>query len=185
MEQSNSNVTPCPKWRLLADMCPKTDTKHQAVKALPYCAIVSKCMYLVTCTRPDIAFVVQELAHFMSNYGQHHFDAAKHLLHYLQGTQLCGIIYGNIKNSPPIFHSFADLDWAMSKGHKSVLGYIIKCEDGLITWSSKQQAIVTLSSCKAKYLSCTHCACQIIWLQSLFNKLGFHKYSPPSYIATI
>jgi hypothetical protein len=42
-------------------------------------------MYLANCTRLDIAFAVHELAKFMSDYGTKHFEAAKHLLHYLQG----------------------------------------------------------------------------------------------------
>ena len=114
----------------------------------------------------------------MSNYRQCHFNAAKHLLCYLQGTRMYGIIYVGIENSPPIFRSFANLDWAMSEGHRSILGYLIECGGGPITWSSKQQVIVVLSSCEAEYLSCTHCACQIIWLHSLLNKLGFPQTQP-------
>ena len=162
MEGCKPNTTPCPKWRLLTDMSPKTDTEHQAVESLPYCAIVGKCMYLSTCTRPDIAYAVQELARFMSNYGQHHFEAAKHLLRYLQGTRTWGIIYGDIPNPSPTFTFFTDSDWAMSEGRRSVSGYLIECGGRPITWSSKQQAIVVLSSCEAKYLSCLHCARQII-----------------------
>jgi hypothetical protein len=178
MEGCNPNVTPCPKWWLSLDMCPKTDAEREAVKSLPYCAIVGKCMYLSTCTRPDIAYAVWELACFMLNYGQHHFDAAKYLLRYLQGTHTRGIIYRDINNPSPTFCSFADSDWAMSEGHKSVSGYVIECGGGPITWSSKQQAIVALSSCEAEYLSCTHCARQIIWLCMLFDKLGFPQTHP-------
>jgi hypothetical protein len=176
MDECNSVTTPCPKWRLSADMCPQTDEERQAVAALPYCAIVGKCMYLSTCTRPDIAYTVRELACFMSNFGQCHFEAAKHLLRYLQGTRYRSIIYSDAENIPPIFRSFADSDWGMADNCKSVSGYIIECGGGPIAWSSKQQAIVALSSCKAKYLSCTHCARQIIWLRSLFQELGFQQH---------
>ena len=70
MDECNSVTTPCPKWRLSADMCPTTDAEKAAVSSLPYCAIVGKCMYLATCSRPDIAYTVCELVRFMSNYGQ-------------------------------------------------------------------------------------------------------------------
>ena len=113
----------------------------------------------------------------MSNYGQHHYDAVKHLLCYLQGTHSCGIIYKQTPNLYPIFRAFADSDWAMSEGRQSVSGYIIECAGAPIAWSSKQQAIVTLSSCEAEYLSCTHCTHEIVWLWSLFSEIGFPQDS--------
>jgi hypothetical protein len=67
-------------------MCPATEDKHREAEPLSYCTIVGKCMYLSNCTQPDISFAVHELAKYMSNYSTKHFDAAKHLLWYLQGT---------------------------------------------------------------------------------------------------
>jgi hypothetical protein len=159
-------------------MCPKTDEERQKVSHLPYCAIVGKCMYLCTCTRADIAYAVRELAKFMSNFGAKHYEAAKHLLRYLQGTRSRGIIYGDAPTSYPIFKAFADSDWAMSEGRKSVSGYLIECANGPVTWSSKQQTVVALSSCEAEYLSCSHCARQVLWLRSLFEELGFPQTQP-------
>ena len=178
MEHCNSVGSPLPKWRLTSDLCPTTDDERQAAALLPYCAIVGKCMYLSTCTRPDIAYAVRELARFMSNYGPRHFEAAKHLLRYLQGTRSRGIVYGNLALTMPIFRSYADSDWAMSDGRKSISGYVIDCGGGPLSWSSKQQGIVALSSCEAEYISCTHCARQIIWLRALFNELGFPQQNP-------
>jgi hypothetical protein len=114
----------------------------------------------------------------MSNYGAKHYEAAKHLLRYLQGTRARGITYGNTPNPYPIFVSFADSDWAMSEGHKSVSGFVVECANGPLTWSSKQQVIVALSSCEAEYLACSHCARQILWLRSLFHELGFGQQQP-------
>jgi hypothetical protein len=178
MEFCNSTVTPCPKWCLTTDMCPKSDDDRRTVASLPYCAIVGKCMYLSTCTRPDISYAVRELARFMSNYGQQHFDAAKHLLRYLQGTRSRGLVYGRIPNTFPMFRAFADSDWAMSEGRRSVSGYITKCANAPIAWSSKQQGIVALSSCEAEYLACAHCARQIVWTRSLFREMGFNQANP-------
>jgi hypothetical protein len=175
---SKPNQTPCPKYRLTSDMCPKTDTEREEAAQFPYCTIVGKCMYLATCTRPDIAYAVRELARFMSNFGPQHCVAVKHLLRYLNRTRSHGIIYGDLDNFAPVFRSFADSDWGMSESRKSVSGYVIECGGGPIAWSSKQQAIVALSSCEAEYLSCTHCARQIIWLRSLFNELGYPQNLP-------
>jgi hypothetical protein len=177
-DNSKPNQTPCPKYRLTVDMCPKTDAEREEANQFPYCAVVGKCMYLATCTRPDIAYAVRELARFMSNFGTQHCTAVKHLLRYLHGSRSRGIIYGNVDNLTPIFRSFTDSDWGMSDNRKSVSGYLIECSGGPIAWSSKQQVIVALSSCEAEYLSCTHCARQIIWLRSLFHELGFPQDQP-------
>ena len=114
----------------------------------------------------------------MSNYSHKHYNAAKHLLRYIKGTISHGIIYGNSDDNVPIFCSFTDSDWAMSEGEKSVSGYVILCGGRSITWSSKRQTIVTLSSCEAEYIACTHCACQVVWLRLLFDELGFLQLQP-------
>jgi hypothetical protein len=177
MENCNSVQTPCP-FRLTTAMCPSTDEERKEAAKLPYCALVGKCMYLSNCTRPDISFAVRELAKFMSNYGTKHYEAAKHLLRYLQGTRSRGVIFGNSPNPYPIFTAFTDSDWAMSEGRKSVSGFIVMCANGPIAWSSKQQVVVALSSCEAEYLACSHSARQIIWLRSLFEELGFPQSNP-------
>ena len=133
MESCNSTTTPCPKWHLTSDMSPLTDKEHKSVVSLLYCALVGKCMYLATCTRPDISYTIRELARYMSNYGQRHYDAAKHLLRYLQGTQSRGLIYGQTPNPYPLFRAFSNSDWAMSKGRRSVSSFIIECAGTPIT----------------------------------------------------
>jgi Reverse transcriptase (RNA-dependent DNA polymerase) len=181
MDGCNPLPTPSPMGRLTSEMSPQNDSEREAVANYPYNqypAIVGKCMYLATCTRPDISFSVRELARFMSNYGKRHYDAAKHLLRYLNGTRSRGIIYGDVENLTPIFRSFTDSDWAMSDNRKSISGYLIECGGGPITWSSKQQAIIALSSCEAEYISCAHCARQIIWLRTLFDELGYPQTQP-------
>jgi hypothetical protein len=176
MDRCNPAATPCFKTRLTHDMCPKTDAERDEVSSLPYRTIVGKCMYLATCTRPDIAYAVRELTRFMSNYGREHFAAAKHLLRYLQGTRHRGIIYGGLQNdvpTNPTIRCFADADWASADSRKSVSGYVVLCGNGPIAWSSKQQTIVALSSCEAEYVACTHSARQISWLRSILSELGF------------
>jgi hypothetical protein len=106
MEHCNPVGSPLPKWHLTSDHSPTNDAERHTTSLLPYCAIVGKswkCMYLSTCTRPDIAYAVRELAWFMSNYRQRHFETAKHLLRYLQSTRSRGVIYGGIHD--PHSHS--------------------------------------------------------------------------------
>jgi len=178
MDNCNAVKTPCPMFHLMMEMCPKTDDERQEVAKLPYCALIGKCMYPLNCMRPDISFAICKLAKFMLNYGPKHFEAVKHLLQYLQEMHGRGIIYRNLPNPYPIFTSFTDSDWAMSEGHKSNSGFIMQCANGPLTWSSKQQVVVVLSSCEVEYIACSYCAHQVLWLQTLFHKLGFPQTKP-------
>jgi hypothetical protein len=87
MEHSNAVRMPCPSYCLTLSMCPLNTKQHEVAAKLPYCTLVSKCMYIANCTRPDISYAVHTLTKFMSNYGTKHYEAAKHLLQYLQGMQ--------------------------------------------------------------------------------------------------
>jgi hypothetical protein len=177
MEQCKAVHTPMnPGVRLTAEMCPKTDEERTRVRALfPYCAIVGKCMYLSVCTRPDISYTVRELARFMSNYGEAHIQAAKHLLRYIQGTRSYGLTLGQADAPYPVFRALSDSDWGMGDGRKSISGFLILLGDSVLSWSSKQQVVIALSSCEAEYLSTTHCAKDVLWFRNLFQELGFQQ----------
>ena len=178
MEHSNPVKTPCPSWCLTHDMCPKNDSEQAIADSLPFRTLVGKCMYLATCTRPDIAYAVRELARFMSNYGAHHYAATKFLLCYLQGTRTQGIIYSDTSNLSPVFHSFCDSNWAMSEGRKSISRYVIMCGNGPISWSSKQQQSLLCCPAKQNTFLARIARNRIIWLRSLFFELGFPQNEP-------
>jgi hypothetical protein len=143
-----------------------------------YPAFVGKVLYLSLCSRPDISYAVRELSRFISNFGTPHIAAAKHLLRYLQGSQSHGVILGHRDDPFPLFRAMSDSDWGMGNDRKSVSGFIIFLGNSPISWSSKQQAIVALSSCEAEYISVTHCARDVLWLRNLFAEIGYPQESP-------
>lgn len=105
--------------------------------------------------------------------------ALKRILRYLAKTQNLGITYTATKGESNIsFRAFSDSDWAQAEGRKSVSGYVMEMAGGPIAWSSKQQAVVALSSCEAEYLSTTHAAKQILWTRSILAELGFGAEQP-------
>ena len=75
-------------------------------------------------------------------------------------------------------HPWVSQCWVMGEHFKSISGFIISLNDSPISWSLKQQAIVILSSCEAEYISCTHCAKQILWLHNLLAELSFKQNDP-------
>jgi hypothetical protein len=161
-------------------MCAKTSEELEESYKRPYGRLVGKVLYLVTCSRPDLAQPARELARFIANHGEQHWKAAKHLIRYLQGTKSYGVLLGRVDKPYPIFHGLSDSDWGMSDNRKSVSGYIIFFADGPISWSSKQQGTVALSSCEAEYLATTHAAKQILWLRSLASELKINQMDPTS-----
>ena len=113
----------------------------------------------------------------MSNYGEAHILALKHLLRYLQGARSYCLTLGQKDHPYPLFRALSDSDWGMGDRRKSISGFIILLGDSPLSWSSKQQVVIVLSSCEAKYLSTTHCAKDILWFQNLFHELGFPQTS--------
>jgi hypothetical protein len=179
LSHANGVSTPLPPGLYLTtDMSPKTDEEREEMKKEIYPTIVGKMMFASNATRPDIAFAVNELAKFMTNYGKKHVAAAKHLLRYLSATRSRGLIFGNTDNPYPLFfQTFVDADFAMSQGRKSVSGYVVLFGGAPICWSAKLQAVVALSSCESEYISVGHGAKQVLWLRSFFSELGIHTTS--------
>jgi hypothetical protein len=144
----------------------------------PYTAVVGKLMYLAMCTRPDISYAVRELTRFMSRYGPTYVTAVKHLLRYLKGTLNYSVTLGDKDVQYPMIKALTDLDWGMGDERKSISGFLIMMGDSPLLWSSKQQAVVALSSCKAEYLTATHCAREVLWFRNLLTELGLPQTSP-------
>jgi len=89
-------------------------------------------MYLMTSTRPDIAYTVGQHLRFNDFHGSAHHAAAKHLLRYLRGTFNKGITYGQF-NTEPI--GFSDSSWASDKDSaRSVSGYVFFSAGGSVAW---------------------------------------------------
>src|ERR1700754_641511 len=80
----------------------------------------------------------------------------------------------------PLFKGLTDSDWGQGDQRKSISGYVILLGNSPVSWSSKQQVVVALSSCKAEYLACSHCTRQILWFRNLFQELGFPQQTTTS-----
>lgn len=147
-----------------------------------YRQIIGSLMYLMIGMRPDIAASISILSQFSAKPTQAHLQAAKRVLHYLKGTQDYRLHLGAIdqKNQGEIrLYGFSDANWGNDLDtRRSTSGYIFFISEGPISWASKRQSTVALSSTEAEYMALTQAAKEAIWLRRLLAELGFRTQEP-------
>jgi hypothetical protein len=150
------------------------------MRKVPYLSAVGALMYLAITTRPDIANAVGILARFNSNPGPFHWKAVKHVLRYLKGSMDLKLIYKPNDSSDELFTSYSDADHGGSPDSgRSTTGYLIKVGTGAVSWSSKLQSIVALSTTEAEYIAAVETGKDIMWFRNILSEFGY-KISGPS-----
>jgi hypothetical protein len=143
-----------PGTRLDASLAPSTPAEVAFMRTVDYVSAVGALMYLAIVTRPDIAYAVGVLYHLMVNPCPEHWKAAEHLLRYVAGTIDFCLLYRLDPNIPNLFRTFSDADLAgIVDTGRSTTGYVVKMDTGAVSWSSKLQSIVALSTTEAEFVS--------------------------------
>ena len=138
-----------------------------------YKQMVGSLMYITT-TRPDVMFAASFISRFMAKPKEIHLQAAKRVLRYLKGTVDYGIFYKKSGNQKLI--AFTDSDYAGDiDDRRSTSGYVFLLSGGAISWSSKKQPIVTLSSTEAEFVAAAACACQAVWMRRILENLNHEQ----------
>ena len=136
-----------------------------------YQSAIGSLMYLSVSTRPDISYAVSSLARYSSKPTKQHWTALKRLLRYLKGTTKYGILFSKEATSQCI--GFSDADWAGDvSDRKSTSGYVFMLSGGAVSWSSKKQKCVALSTAEAEYVALSSASQESIWLRQLMTELG-------------
>jgi hypothetical protein len=165
-----------PNLKLSKDQAPVTPEEIAYMKDIPYIHAVGSLMYLAVATRPDIAYTVGVLARFNHNPGKAHWLAVKHVFRYLKGTLDLGLTYSPTSGKE-LFVSYSDADHGGDKSTgKSTGAYVVKMGTGAISWQSKLQKIVTLSTTEAEYIAAVSAGQEILWLRNLFEELGYPQH---------
>ena len=125
-------------------------------------------MYAALGTWPDISFAVSLLSQFMQNPRRPHWEAVKRVFQYLKGTKnYCLTISATQKG----LESFSDADWALQEHCHSISGYVFTIDSRAVSWSSKKQAIVTLSTMEAEYIAGTHATKEALWIRMFLSEI--------------
>ncbi|CAI7925242.1 unnamed protein product [Closterium sp. NIES-54] len=146
----------------------------------PYPELVGCLMYLMTCTRPDLAYPLNLLARYMAP-GRHQtmqWEAAKRVLRYLCSTSGMGLVLGGPGSVVLTGHS--DASWADDQmTHRSTKRYSFSLGTGSVSWRSTCSSSVLCSSCEAKMCAGAMAAQELRWLTYLLTDLGEWPRSPP------
>ena len=144
-------------------------------------------MYAAVATRPDIAHAAYALACHMQAPTRRNMIAAERVLRYLAGTRDLGLVFGSHNGSAAgdsrrwsQLHvdvcAYADADWANGKtDRRSITGWISKINGDTISWASKKQRTVALSTCEAELYAEAAAIQEVLWLRGLLKELGLHS----------
>ncbi|KAK8916713.1 hypothetical protein KSP39_PZI022778 [Platanthera zijinensis] len=134
-----------------------------------YRSLIGSLIY-ITNTRPDVEYAVSILSRFLSKPSAEHLTAAKRVLRYLKGTLHYGLLYEEEASTD--LTGFSDSDWGGdSEDRKSTSGYVFMLGSKAVTWSSRKQKSVALSTAEAEYVAVCSAACEAVWLNRLFKEL--------------
>ncbi|CAI7809554.1 unnamed protein product [Closterium sp. NIES-54] len=197
---SSPQSTPLPTGHSLS--APPSDESVEPSD--PYPELVGCLMYLMTCTRPDLAYPLSLLARYMAP-GRHrkvHWDAAKRVLRYLCSTSGMGLVLGG--RARVVLTGHVDASWQSGMGlvlggrarvvltghvdaswvddlatQRSSQGYTFSLGSGSVSWRSTRSSSVLSSSCEAEIYAGAMAAQELRWLTYLLTDLGEAPRSPP------
>lgn len=124
--------------------------------------------------------MVCKLAQYFTEPTVEQWATVKHVLRYLKGTIDKELCYRKCNETLGI-RAYCDADWAASSDRRSTTGYCVsltKC-GALISWRTKKQPTVALSTCEAEYISLATTIQECLYLKQLLNNLDKCQYSPP------
>ena len=173
MEKANPVATPVDTSNKLV----KATESEECVDQQEYQSAVGSLLYLAVATRPDIAFAVSNVTKFSAQPTKQHWVAVKRILRYLKGTADYGLVFTH--NAPGECVGYSDADWGGDlNDRKSTSGYLFKISGGTVSWRSKKQSCVALSTAEAEYVALASATQEATWMSRLTAGLENRSEEP-------
>ncbi|XP_058742088.1 secreted RxLR effector protein 161-like [Vicia villosa] len=168
MEHCNAVNTPTEARLQLS----KSDDE-QNVDPTQYRRLIGSLRYLCN-TRPYLTFSVGITSRFLERPKVSHLVVVKRILRYVKGTLGNRILFPEEDTGRKYdLLGYTDFNWCRDKDdRKSTAGYVFMFGEAPISWCSKKEPLVALSSCETEYIIASLCACQVVWITNLLGELG-------------
>ena len=162
LEYASSVRTPMsPNVKLTVDLLGKS------VDPSLYRSMIGSFFYL-TASRPDISYSVGVCARYQANPKQSHMTAFKRIIKYVKTTADFGVWYS--KDTSDALVGYFDTDWAGNvDDRKSTSGGCFYVGNNLVSWMSKKQNSISLSTAEVEYIAAGSCCTQLLWMQKLLH----------------
>nr|GEV47690.1 hypothetical protein [Tanacetum cinerariifolium] len=158
--------------KLSSKMSPSSEKEMMEMSRVPYASAVRSLMFAMICTRPNIAHAVGVVSRYMAEPGREHWKAVKRIFRYIKGTSDVALCFGD---SDLIVIGYVDSDYAGDlDGSKSTTGYVFTLSGRTVSWVSKPQSVVVMSTTEAEYVAVAQASKEAVWLKMLLEELG-HK----------
>ncbi|KAG7552201.1 GAG-pre-integrase domain [Arabidopsis thaliana x Arabidopsis arenosa] len=141
------------------------DKSGEKVDEKVYRGMIGSLLYL-TASRPDLCLSVGLCARYQANPKASHLAAVKRIIKYVKGTVNFGLSY--TKDTSQVLVGYCDADWAGSiDDRRSTTGGCFFLGNNLISWHSKKQNCVSLSSAESEYIALGSCCTQLLWMRQM------------------
>jgi len=178
----NGQWTSQPSGSKLQRLAPESNPTNGTARTLDsdgkqrYQSIVGSLMWLMLCTRPELAFTVSRLSKFSSTPNTEHLSAATYTLRYLRNTANLTIQYNASDSKANMPIGYTDSDFAGDPDdRKSTSGFVFMLAGGAITWRARKQPLVAFSMVEAEYISASDAAKEAIWVRFLYARILYGK----------
>ena len=162
--------------KLSLDDALKTEEEKHYTSMIPYSNAVGSLMFVIVCTRPDLAYSVSMVHWYMSDLGKVQWQVIKKLLRYLRGTSRLILFYENGSAKYGVVKGFvnSNFDGDVDK-RKSLIVCVFTARGSTISWKANLWSIVVLFSTKAEYIAEIEVVKKVLWLQGIIKKLRINQ----------
>ncbi|KAL0561697.1 hypothetical protein IC582_002137 [Cucumis melo] len=161
-------------FKISTNKSSSSEAERMEMSRVSYASAVGSLMFAMICTRPDIAHAMGVVSRYMANPGREHWNIVKRILRYIKGSIDVALCYGGTDFT---IRGYVDFDYAgdLDKS-KSTIGYVFTLASGAVSWVSKLQSVVAMSTTEAEYVAATQASKEAVWLKILLEELGHeHK----------
>ncbi|KAL0361314.1 UNVERIFIED_CONTAM: Retrovirus-related Pol polyprotein from transposon TNT 1-94 [Sesamum radiatum] len=145
---------------------------------IEYSRIIDSLMYIMNCTRPDVAYAVNKLRRFTSNPSKNHWKGLIRVLRYLKYTSNYGLHYTRY---PAVLEGYSDANWISdSKDTKSTSGYVFTIGGGAVSWKSSKQTCIAHSTMESEFIALDKAGEEAEWLCNFLEDIPCWTKSVPA-----